>query len=94
LDEVLHTFTSCQFQRVTGKEAFTWASPSLHHVLHNNVGIVEVGARSKPVRRGWDLNLKSKFPTFKQALSPHVLFGRDNSIGVARCQGEIQRGWS
>jgi hypothetical protein len=22
------------------------------------------------------------------------LFGRDNSVGVARCQGEIQRGWS
>jgi hypothetical protein len=40
LDEVLHTFTSSQFQRVTGKEAFTWASPAFT-VLHNNVGIVD-----------------------------------------------------
>ena len=24
----------------------------------------------------------------------HRLFGRDNPVGVARCQGEIQRGWS
>ncbi len=26
--------------------------------------------------------------------TPLRLFGRDNSVGVARCQGEIQRGWS
>ncbi len=26
--------------------------------------------------------------------SLHRVFGRDNSAGVARCQGEIQRGWS
>ena len=75
MDEVLHTFTSYQFQRVTGEDAFTLASPTFTTCCHNNVEIVEIGRPVDTTEESWDrvndVSLKSMFLTCEQVL-PHM----------------------
>ena len=60
-------------------------------VLHNNVGIVEVGGPVETSEESWDrvnnVNLKSMFLTCKQVLPHMVRQGRGAIVNIASVSG-------